>query len=435
MKHHYIIKLRTEANRRVPENVPNWRHFINDKSVTLTNFIPVIDGIFNQNHIAFWLTAEYTKSGPNWSEAEIDNGLNRTYRLILQGENKLPESGLLQIQHLPEVEQARELQVVETEIPQYQVPLSVSASEPTKTIAETIRLAYAHQHTKGIPDIKIAVLDTGASLAHPEIKDKIKHRADWVDLNGLDTGSFIGDVTEYDEIPEDEVGHGSHVSGIIGAKGIQMEGGIAPNCSLMIVRVLATMKDGGRNVGAGIVDNINNGIKWAVDHGADVINMSLGIKHTGGGLPHEDVIKYAIQKNVAIVAASGNDGTNEKYYPGALKHVIAVGATDFAGEVTPFTSFGAPITVVAPGLRLYSSYVNQTYAYASGTSQASPIVAGSVALMKSYARENGKSINTEFIHQCLAFTSDKPDTKFRTTRAGFGLLNLTDAFKFLKNHI
>ena len=124
------------------------------------------------------------------------------------------------------------------------------------------------------------------------------------------------------------MGHGTHVSGIIAGKGLQMDEGVAPECSLMAVRVLATMKDGDRLVGAGIVDNINSGIKWAVDNGADVINMSLGIRHTGGGLPHQDVVRYALSKNVAVVAASGNDGTAERYYPGALKGVFAVGAAD-----------------------------------------------------------------------------------------------------------
>jgi thermitase len=199
----------------------------------------------------------------------------------------------------------------------------------------------------------------------------------------------------------------------------------------MPVRVLATLKNNGRLVGAGIIDNINAGLKWAVDNGADVINMSLGIKHLGGGLPHEDIIKYALSKNVTIVAASGNDGTSEKYYPGALPGVIAVGAVDSGGEVTSFTSYGANISVIAPGVRIYSSYVNNTYAYASGTSQASPFVAGAVALMKSYALEKGKKLSNEHIRYIFKSTSDKIDSRLRNEKAGYGLINLADAFKLL----
>jgi subtilisin family serine protease len=71
-------------------------------------------------------------------------------------------------------------------------------------------------------------------------------------------------------------------------------------------------------VGAGLIDNINAGVKWAIDQGADVINMSLGVQYTGGGLPHEEVVEYARRKGVTIVAASGNDEQEALYYPGAF---------------------------------------------------------------------------------------------------------------------
>jgi subtilisin family serine protease len=296
---------------------------------------------------------------------------------------------------------------------------------------DMIYLPYAKEWTKGVKDIRIAVLDTGANFNHPELENKIVLRKNFVDLQGLDTSSFIGDVLNINALPEDQVGHGTHVSGILAAKGLKMNEGVCPSCSLMIVRVLAAMKSGNRIVGAGIIDNINNGIKWAVDNGADVINMSLGIKHSGGGLPHEDVVKYALSKNVTIVAASGNDGTGEKYYPGALDDVFAVGAVDNTGQVTGFTSYGASITVVAPGSNIYSSYLNNGYALSSGTSQASPFVSGSVALLKSYAYEKGKKLTHEEINYILRNTSDRLTSKVRDQRAGYGLLNLADSFKLL----
>jgi subtilisin family serine protease len=263
------------------------------------------------------------------------------------------------------------------------------------------------------------------------LRGKIVKRADFVNLEGLDTTGFIGDFSGYDDVPEDEVGHGTHVSGIIAGRGIEMDEGVAPECSVMAVRVLATMKQGSRLVGAGIVDNINAGIKWAVDNDADVINMSLGIKHMGGGLPHEDVIRYALSKNVTVVAASGNDGTSERYYPGALPGVIAVGAVDNSGAVTRFTSYGANITVVAPGQNIYSSFANNTYALATGTSQASPFVAGAIGLAKSYALDNGKKLTNGEINYVLRNTSDKVDSRLRNELAGYGLINLADAFKLL----
>ncbi len=292
-------------------------------------------------------------------------------------------------------------------------------------------ICLARLLTKGSPAVKIAVLDTGVNLNHKELESKITDPADFVNIQGLDTTEFIGDTADNDNVPEDEVGHGTHVSGIIAGKGIEMDEGVCPNSKIMPVRVLATMKSGNKVVGAGIIDNINTGIKWAVDNGADIINMSLGIRHAGGGLPHDDIIKYAISKNVTIVAASGNDGSPEKYYPGALPGVIAVGAVDHSGNVTDFSSYGAEITVVAPGLNIYSSYSNNTYAFASGTSQASPFVCGGIGLLKSYARQYGKNLSNDTIKHILKHTSDKIDSQWRNQKAGYGLINLADAFKLL----
>ena len=168
-----------------------------------------------------------------------------------------------------------------------------------------------------------------------------------------------------------------------------------------------------------------------MDNGADVINMSLGIKHVGGGLPHADVIRYALSKNVTVVAASGNDGTNERYYPGALPGVCAVGAVDQSGAPASFTSYGANITALAPGVQIYSSYARNTYAVATGTSQASPFVCGMVALMKSYALRLGQRLTNNDIRDVIRHTSDKVDRRLRNQHAGYGLINMADAFKFL----
>jgi subtilisin family serine protease len=282
----------------------------------------------------------------------------------------------------------------------------------------------------------VAVLDTGADLTHPELQGKFVQHANFVDLEGLDTKDFIGHFRGADSDVTDEVGHGTHVSGIIAARGLRMDEGVAPDCSLVAVRVLATMIRDGRRYGAGIVDNINRGIKYAVDTaGAQVINMSLGIKHEGGALPHADIIRYALSRNVTVVAASGNDGSPERYYPGALPGVCAVGAVTAEGAVTTFTSYGAHIMCVAPGTNIYSSFANHGYAVASGTSQASPFVAGSVALMKSYGRDQGAELANSTISDLLERTSDKVDNQLRNERAGYGLVNLADGFKFLAHSL
>jgi len=429
MKHHFVLKLHRQLSDDT--NIPDWTTFINDKSVVRESLIPEVDDLFDRLGVKFWVVKEYKPAGTDWSKEEIQHGLNRTYRMILQEDYKLPGNLVDQIKLIPSVEDARELEVGEVRLPPRAI--STTASIQPRKPGDLVYVPFARAITRGSPDIQIAVIDTGANLDHKELKGKIVKRADFVDLEGLDTSDFIGDIRGYDDVPEDEVGHGTHVSGIIAGRGLQMDEGVAPECALMTVRVLATMKSGARLVGAGIVDNINTGIKWAVDNGADVINMSLGIKHTGGGLPHEDVIRYALSKNVVVVAASGNDGTNERYYPGALPGVIAVGAVDDEGVITRFTSYGANITVVAPGMNIYSSFAHNTYAFASGTSQASPFVAASVGLMKSYALERDQRLTNHEVNYILKNTSDRVDTRLRNEHAGYGLLNLADAFKLLSN--
>jgi hypothetical protein len=431
MKHHIVIKLHQQLTDSM--RVPYWVDFIADKSIVRESVNTEIDRLMRDLGMKFWLTKEYQIGVPDPSAEEVHQGLDRIYRMILQQDYDIPPDLAERIRLLPSVEDARALDVTQTRLPLPQVAMQAVLAR--KRAADLIHLPYAHAFSKGRAEVKVAVLDTGVDLGHPELKGKVDKRADFVNLDGLDTSSFVGDVTGYDRNPDDELGHGTHVSGIIASQGLQMDEGVAPRCTLMAVRVLATMKDGNQYVGAGIVDNINTGIKWAADNGADVINMSLGIRHTGGGLPHQEVIGYALSKNVTVVAASGNDGTAERYYPGALKGVFAVGATDEHGEVASFTSYGAPLYVVAPGSHIYSSFAHHRYAFASGTSQAAPFVSGAMGLMKSYALERGVKLTNEAISDILKRTSDRIDSQWRSVRSGYGLINLADAFRLLNYHL
>lgn len=430
MKEHFVIKIKTDSPINLPAYIPYWEKFIEDKSTIIEKFEPALDRILSDAGFKFWVTRQYKPNKSGWSYEEIASGFHLTFRIILQQDGSLSERVIQQIRHLPYVDYLHPITIGTTDIPDLAVASALALPEDVYSM---IYLPYAKAWSRGMKQIKMAVLDTGIDIRHPEFSHQVIEHKDFVDLKGLDTSNFIGNVTGLDSSDEDKVGHGTHVAGIMAAKGVNMNEGIAPQCSLLSCRVLAPMRSGNHVVGAGIVDNINNGIKWAVDHGADVINMSLGIKHAGGGLPHEDVIKYALNKNVTVVAASGNDGTQEMYYPAALEGVIAVGAVDLTGMVTGFTSYGAPISLVAPGYHIYSSFPNGKYAYLSGTSQASPFVAGAIGLMKSFALEKGVKLSNRQINYILRNTSDRLTDKVRDMRSGFGLLNLADSFKLLNN--
>jgi subtilisin family serine protease len=227
------------------------------------------------------------------------------------------------------------------------------------------------------------------------------------------------------------------VAGIIAARGLAMPRGVAPRCRLLPVRVLGALRRDGGAVGAGLVDNISTGIKWAVDQGADVISMSLGVEASGTEIPHQDVIDYARRKGVTVVAASGNDGSGTtRYYPGALPYTIAVGASDPEGEVAAFSTWGRQVDLVAPGTDIYSCLPHGGYGFSTGTSHATPFVSGAAALLTSLARRGGtRPLGDGRVKHLLRNTADRLDARFRHPKAGFGRLNLLDAVRLLEHKL
>jgi thermitase len=425
MKPHLRIKLQP---RVATAAAPQWQDFLDDPKLATSQLHPHIDALFAAYDLPVWITHEYKPAGKIWDRAEVTSGLNRIFRVILQQNRSIPNRLLQELAELPIVEEVQPVEIAQADLPRLMPrQMSVTTDERSR---RAIYLNEAHRYTQGDPSITVAVLDTGVTLSHPELQDALLPGYDFVNIiNGAD--QFVGDYLGYDDVPDDEVGHGTHVAGIIAAKGLNMPVGVVPNCKILPVRVLGAMERGGKRVGAGLVDNINDGIKWAIDQGADVINMSLGIKHTGGGLPHEEVVNYAKEKGVTIVAASGNDGQEQLYYPGALAHVITVGAVDESGKVAHFSTYGKQVDLVAPGTNIYSTYLENDYAFSTGTSHASPFVAGAVALLKAHAVKQGKQLSDNQIKYLLKHSSDKISILFKHRKAGFGRLNLFDATQLL----
>jgi thermitase len=424
MRSHVRIKLR----RALPiEHLPHWQELLRDRRLERDSFTPSVDRIFNHYRIPFLATREYAAAEGDWSADEIAAGLDRVYRLVLMRDGGVPPQLIDSLRLLPEVEQVAAGSIGQMDLHPHTAALSVRTDRSSR---DAIFLDEAQTFSRGDQDVLIAVLDTGIDLEHPELKDQLTSGFDFVNiLDGAE--EFIGDYLEADAVPADEVGHGTHVAGIIAGEGRAMPVGVVPNCRLLPVRVLAAMEKNGRRMGAGLIENINAGVKYAVDQGADVINMSLGVRHEGGGLPHQEVIDYARRKGVTIVAASGNDGQQEMYYPGAFESVIAVGAMDANGNVADFSTYGDQVSIIAPGVDVYSTSLDKGYAFSTGTSHASPFVAGAVALMKSYARKRGHPLTDVQVKHVLKNTSDKLDTTFKHRKAGYGRLNLADAMRYL----
>lgn len=209
--------------------------------------------------------------------------------------------------------------------------------------------------------IKVGVIDTGISLSHPDLKNNIKGQ-----YNAIRPWRSA----------EDDNGHGSHVAGIIGAlnntSGVV---GVGPEIDLYAIKVLGAS-------GSGYLSDIIEGIDWAIGRGLQVINMSLG---TGSNIEsfHDAVIR-AYNAGIVVVAAAGNSG-GAVIYPAAYPEAIAVSATDSNNAIASFSSRGPEVDISAPGVSIYSTYKGKGYATLSGTSMATPHVAGGAALVLSTA--------------------------------------------------
>jgi hypothetical protein len=259
--------------------------------------------------------------------------------------------------------------------------------------------------------VVVAVLDSGVDVNHPDLINNIWLNADEVPNNGIDDdlNGYVDDVQGYDfedndNDPSDIDNHGTHVAGIIAAArdgvdftrtGIAYEvSGVAYDAEIMPVRVFSDV--GSYKTLEQQDAAIANGIRYAVDNGASVINMSFGMPFefsTWLNLPLTNgALSYATENNVVAVVAAGNEGDLGATFPGepALQAIngsaIAVGAVDSNGLFAEFSNpagFPSPYPyVVAPGVEILSTTPNDGYAGFSGTSMAAPHVAGVVALMQ-----------------------------------------------------
>lgn len=242
-----------------------------------------------------------------------------------------------------------------------------------------VRAAEAWQVTRGSSDVTIAIVDTGADLNHPDLKSQIIGSTNVIGWRGkLGMGSA-----------KDDNGHGTHCAGIAaGASNGQGITGMAPGCKLLIAKALNAD-------GAGATSDIARGIHWAVKQHADVISLSIGGEDDAAVL--HDAVNEALEAGIVVVAAMGNEGKTLKNYPAAYPGVIAVGATNTEDRVTGFSTRGSWISVCAPGANILSTTptygvtlnreenggLERTYGKLSGTSMATPLVAGLAALVKS----------------------------------------------------
>jgi hypothetical protein len=246
--------------------------------------------------------------------------------------------------------------------------------------------------------VKVAIIDTGIQTTHPDLSANI-------------TGGY--DFVNNDTSAMDDNGHGTHVAGIVAST---MNGtgnvGASYSAQLMPIKVL-------NESGYGYLSDVAKGVYYAADNGAKVINLSLGTEYDSDTL--RNAIQYAASKGVIITAAAGNNYGAPCAYPAAYSSVICVVATDQYNKLASFSNVGGELA--APGVLNYSTYINNGYAKLSGTSMASPHIAGSAAVVMSACTD----CSTSDVRQLLRNTAIDLGTTDYDIIFGYGLVNLVDA--------
>lgn len=235
---------------------------------------------------------------------------------------------------------------------------------------------------QGDTNTVVGITDTGTELTHSDLQNIKKNYNDPIDGTDNDNDGYVDNYQGWDLGTNDNDPtwqgnqHGVHVSGIAAAKTDNNNGiaGVSFKCKYLPVKIADA---------SGSLIAAYEGIKYAAEHGCKVINCSWG--GTAGGQYGQDIINYAtFNYDALVVAACGNNGQDELFYPAAYDNVLAVASTDNSDVKSSFSNYGYYVGISAPGSSIYSTWNSNSYSFQSGTSMASPCVAGGATLVRSY---------------------------------------------------
>lgn len=342
--------------------------------------------------------------GPNEQALVRSQGgvIKHSYHLVPAIAASVPESaisGLLRNPHVTSVDLDGTIYAIDTELDNTWGVKRISAG------------ALHDAGNKGM-DVKVAVIDTGIDYNHS-------------DLAANYSGGY--DFVNNDTDPMDDNGHGTHVAGTIAALDNNVGVvGIAPEAKLYALKVL-------NSSGSGSFSDVIAALQWAVDNGIQVTNNSYGSESNPGG-----IVQVAFDNSAAMgvlhIAAAGNSGNhkgigNNVGYPAAYNSVVAVAATDKNDNRASFSSTGNQVELTAPGVTINSTKLGGGYIEYSGTSMASPHVAGSAALViaAGITDKNGNGLINDEVRQALNNTALDLGVAGRDTLYGFGLVNVAAA--------
>ncbi|NPU96113.1 MAG: S8 family serine peptidase [Candidatus Omnitrophica bacterium] len=318
--------------------------------------------------------------------------IRRAFWLIPALSAEIPLAAVENLQKLPFVTR------IEPVVQAYAVDAELDNTWGVKRI----QAALCHAGGNKGDEVKVAVIDTGVDYTHPDLNHNY--------AGGYD---FVNDDTD----PRDDHGHGTHVAGTIAAEddtfGVV---GVAPKARIYALKVLGASGSGG-------FDDVIAALQWCIDNGIQVTNNSYG-SSVDPGTAVRTAFANAAAAGIIHVAAAGNSGpgTNTVIFPGQYDSTIAVAAVDSANNRASFSSTGPAVEVAAPGVNIYSTNNGGGYTWKSGTSMATPHVAGVVALMI----RHGLSGLTQ-IRQVLQSTADDLGPAGRDDQYGYGLVDPDEA--------
>lgn len=275
---------------------------------------------------------------------------------------------------------------------------------------EKLGFDYGEYFPKRGRGVRVGVVDTGIQRDHPAFSSL--HSSAIVAARDFTGRHPVTDVRDFS-------GHGTHVAGVIGSSR-EGRSGVAPACELVIARVFPSE-------GVATVDMIAEGILWCVEQGCRVVNLSLSV--SGDAKAIRDACEVAEAAGVFVVAAVGNFGyRHEVQWPAAYPTVMGVGSVDSDGVPSKFSAAGPECDVVAPGEKVISSYLNNTFNALDGTSMATPFVAGAAALILA-ERPETSPVELRVALQAGAVDIYDPG---RDERTGSGWLNASNALLSLQ---
>jgi subtilisin family serine protease len=300
------------------------------------------------------------------------------------------------------VQRWRESPYVEYIHPNHKVQIDAKPNDPSYSLQSYLNQIGAEKawdQVRGNRDIIIAVVDTGVDLNHPDLKSNL--------TSGVN-------LIHPAKPPQDDHGHGTNVAGVLAAVGNNRLGvaGVLWNAKIMPVKAL-------EEDGSGDEGKLGEGVLYAVDHGAKIVVLSLGLYKYSPFM--RDVVEYAEKRGTLLVAAAGNDGQAVKY-PAAYPTVLAVGGVDRNNQVVSHSNYGQEMDVVAP-FKVYTTSLGGGYNVNEGTSMAAPQVAAAAAMIWSKYPD----MKPYQIRNLIRQTAQDIGSKGWDSRSGYGLLRIDRA--------